>query len=108
MDTAMYYEVFYSDFFRYITGKRIYVSEKQRKNLGNTWTEMLREFVGQLVIKSDRGSSINSVYDEMCDLFPAIYSREVKNEDDQLILVFDTLRYVRNLKKQIKEEITGE
>lgn len=104
MDTVMYYEAFYSDFFQYMKRKQVYVSERQRKNLGDEWTEMLHEFVGQLITKDNRGSSINSIYDEMCDLFPAICSREIQNEDDQLLLVFNSLRYVRNLRKKIKEE----
>lgn len=103
MDTRTYYEALYSDFFQYIDKKRIYVSDRQKRNLGDAWMEMLHEFVGKLVVKKSKGSSINLIYDEMCDLFPAICSREIQNEDDQLILVFDTLRYVRKLRKQIKE-----
>lgn len=107
MDTKTFYEAFYSGFFQYMKSRRIYVSDRQKKNMGDAWMEMLREFVGKLVTRKDKGSSINSIYDEMCDMFPEICSREVQNEDDQLMLVFDTLRYVRKLRKQIKEDSTN-
>lgn len=104
MDVTNYYAAFYSDFFQYMKRKKIYVNERQRKNLGDTWVEMLHEFVGQLVTDKRKGSSINSIYDEMCSLFPVICSEETTNEDDQLIRVFEALRYTRKLRQQMKEE----
>lgn len=104
MSAALSYEAFYSEFFQYIKKKRIYVPEQQKRNLGDAWLELLHEFVGQLVTRREKGCSINSIYDEMCDLFPAVCSKEIQNEDDQLIIVFETLRYVRKLRKQMKEE----
>jgi len=103
MDVANFYIAFYSDFFQYMKRKKIYVSERQRKNLKDAWIEMLHEFVGQLVTNKDKGNHINCIYDEMCDLFPGICNKEITNEDDQLIHVFETLRYIRILRNQMKE-----
>lgn len=107
MDAATFYEAFYSDFFQYMKRKRIYVSEQQKKNLGDTWMELLREFVGQLVTSREKGGGINSIYDEMCDPFHTVCDKEIQNEDDQLIFVFDTLRYIRNLRKEMEKEKKG-
>jgi len=104
MDATNFYTAFYSEFFQYMKRKKIYVNARQRKNLKDTWIEMLHEFVGQLVTNKEKGSSINSIYDEMCDLFPVICKKEITNEDDQLIHTFDTLRYIRMLRNQMKEE----
>ena len=103
MNATNFYEAFYSDFFNYMKRKKIYVSKRQRKNLKDTWSEMLHEFVGQLVTNKEKGSHINCIYDEMCDLFPTICNKEIENEDDQLIHVFETLRYIRMLRNQMKE-----
>lgn len=104
MNAADYYEAFYSDFFQYMKKRRIYVSDKQKKNIGDAWLEMLHELVGQLVCDRRKGSSVNMIFDEMRCLFPHIFSIEIINEDDQLICVFETLRYVRKLRKQMQEE----
>lgn len=107
MDALTYYELFYSDFFWYMEKRKIYVSEKQKRSLGDAWTEMLHEFVGKLVRDRQKGSSIDSIYGEMCSMYPHLFSEDVINEDDRLIIVFDTLRYARRLRKQAQEEKTG-
>lgn len=104
MDTLTYYEMFYSDFFQHIKKKKIYVPKRQRKNLGDAWNELLHEFVGQLVCDREKGSGIDNIFGELCSLYPYLFSREIMNEDDELILVFETLRYTRKLRKQMQED----
>lgn len=99
MDALTYYELFYSDFFRYMEKRKIYVSDKQKRSLGDAWMEMLHEFVGKLVCDKQKGSGINNIYGEMCSMYPHLFSEDVINEDDQLIIVFDTLRYARRLRR---------
>lgn len=108
METLTYYEMFYSDFFQYMKKKRIYVPKRQRRSLGDGWHELLHEFVGQLVCDKSKGSSIDSIFGELCSMYPHLFSSEVINEDDELILVFETLRYTRKLRKKMQEEATGQ
>lgn len=102
-DATAYEEALFSGFYQYMNKKKIYVPERQKKNLGDRWKEMLGEFIGQLTCNKSKGSSINSIYDELCDLFPAICDKDIQNEDDQLIYVFDMLRYARITRKRFEE-----
>lgn len=102
-DTLTYYEMFYSDFFQYMKRKKVYVPKRQRRSLGDAWNELLHEFVGQLVCDREKGSSVDSIFGELCSLYPHLFSDEIVNEDDELILVFETLRYTRKLRKGMRE-----
>ena len=65
---------FYDDFYRYAKQMRLYVNEWTRKEIWrDTWKELLKEFVGQLTIDRARGSSLNSIWEELVGIF-RIYS----------------------------------
>ena len=88
---------FYDDFYRYARKTRLYVNEWTRKEIGrDTWKELLKEFVGQLTIDRARGSSLNSIWEELVGIFPYLFSIETANEADQLLEFFRVYREARN------------
>lgn len=66
-----FYDDFYDDFYRYARKTRLYVNEWTRREIGrDTWKELLKEFVGQLTIDRTRGSSLNSIWEELVGIIP--------------------------------------
>lgn len=91
----------YKDFYEYAYNKRFYVNEWTRKEIGrDTWKELLKEFVGRLTTDRTRGSSINSIWEELVALFPYLFSIEVANEADQLLEFFRVYREARKERKR--------
>ena len=95
----------YKDFYDYMKNKRFYVSPRIRKELGDTWKEMLKEYVGQLVTDRRNGSDVNSLWEEIVSMFPHLFTIELINETDQLIKLFSTYKEARNERKQQKNII---
>lgn len=92
---------FYDDFYRYAKKTRLYINERTRKEIGrDTWKELLIEFVGQLTTDRTRGSSLNSIWEEIVGLFPYLFSIETANEADQLLEFFRVYREARKERKQ--------
>ena len=95
----------YDDFYRYARKARLHVNEWTRKEIGrDTWKELLKVFVGQLTIDRARGSSLNSIWEELADIFPYLFSIETANEADQLLELFRAYREARKERKQERHE----
>lgn len=96
---------FYDNFYRYARQTRLYVNEWTRKEIGrDIWKELLKEFVGQLTIDRTRGSSLNSIWEELVGIFPYLFSIETANEADQLLEFFRVYREARKERKQDRHE----
>lgn len=95
----------YEEYYNYIKGKRFYVPANTISDIGkDTWYSLLHEFVGSFTTDRRQGSSIDMNYEEMHDLFPWIFSLDIYNPTDQLLLAFDTYRKAREERKRIRSE----
>lgn len=92
----MYEVCLYEDFYNYIYGKRLYISEPLIKDIGGReWYSLLHEFVGALVISRRNGIAVDSLYMELMELFPWIFTGEEIAEQDQLEKILNTYREAR-------------
>lgn len=90
----------YEDFYNYIFGKRIYVNKTLIKDIGGReWYALLHEFVGSLVISRRNGIAVDSIYMELIELFPWIFTEDTATELDQLEKILDTYRQAREEKR---------
>jgi len=90
----------YDSFYQYIKGKKIYISNKLKNDLGkDTWNDPLREFAGFFTVDKTKGIAIDSLYVEMTAMFPYIMPDDIMNEHDQLLNTFEVLRLARKGRK---------
>lgn len=98
----MYGVCLYEDFYNYIYGKRLYISESLRKDIGRReWYNLLHEFVGALVIDRHNGIEVDTLYMELIELFPWIFSEDTAAVQDQLEIILDTYRKARIEKQEV-------
>ena len=96
----------YEDFYNYIYGKRIYISQNLIKQIGRyEWYALLHEFVGALVIEKRRGIAVDTLFMELIELFPWIFTEETVAEMDQLENVLEIYRQARREKRIARESI---
>lgn len=96
----MYGVCLYKDFYNYIYGKRLYISESLIRDIGGSeWYSQLHEFVGVLVIDRRNGIAVDTLYMELVELFPWIFTGEEVAEQDQLDKILNTYRQARREKK---------
>lgn len=89
----MYGICIYEDFYNYIYGKRIYIDRATVKDIGrHEWYSLLHEFVGALVIDRRNGIAVDTLYMELVELFPWIFSEDTAAVQDQLEKILDTYR----------------
>lgn len=93
----------YEDFYNYIYGKKIYISKVIIKDMGRReWYDLLHEFVGVLVIDRRSGIAVDSLYMELIELFPWIFTEDEITEQDQLEKILSTYRQARREKRIAK------
>lgn len=86
----------YDAFFNYFKDKKIYVSDEQKKAMGeDTYKELLQNNIGKIVRDASKGISIDSLWGEMRDLFPEHFSDNITNQVDQIVHAFDVLHQAR-------------
>ncbi len=102
----MYEVCLYEDFYNYIYGKRLYISKSVIKDIGGKeWYSLLHEFVGAFVIDKRRGIAVDTIYMELIELFPWIFTEEEVAEQDQLEKILDTYRQARREKRIARDYI---
>lgn len=80
----------YQDFYGYMLGKKIYISDRLKRQLGREeWRRLLRRYVGSFTTDRRKGIPIDTLYCEILELFPWIFREEVTAEEDQIYTVFD-------------------
>lgn len=93
----------YEDFYSYIYGKRIYIDKTTIKDIGRReWYSLLHEFVGALVVDRTNGIAIDTMYMELVELFPWIFSEDTAAVQDQLEKILDTYRQARRERRIAK------
>lgn len=99
----------YQDFYWYMLGKKIYISDRLKRQLGREeWRRLLRQFVGSFTTDRKKGIPIDSLYCELLELFPWIFKEDTATEEDQIYTVFhiyDAARWEKsNIHTRYKEE----
>lgn len=86
----------YDKFYDYFKGKKIYVSDQLKAAMGeDTYKELLKNNIGQIVRDASKGVSLNSLWGEMTSLFPEHFSQNTINEVDQIVSAFSVLKAAR-------------
>lgn len=86
----------YQDFYGYMLGKKIYISDRLKRQLGREeWRRLLQRYVGSFTTDRRKGIPIDTLYCEILELFPWIFREEVMAEEDQIYTVFDIYDVVR-------------
>lgn len=86
----------YDDFYNYFKDKKIYISDKLKNALGgDTYKELLRNGIGNIVRDASKGMSIDSMWSEMTSLFPEHFSADITNQADQILHAFDIVKKAR-------------
>lgn len=99
----MYGICIYEDFCNYIYGKRIYIDRATVKDIGRReWYSLLHEFVGALVTDRGNGIAVDTLYMELVELFPWIFSEDTAAVQDQLEKILDTYRQARRERRIAK------
>lgn len=62
---------------------------------GDTYKELLKNNIGNIVKDASKGMNIDSLWSEMSSLFPEHFSKDISNQADQLIHTFDLVRKAR-------------
>ncbi len=74
-----------------------------RKDIGrHEWYSLLHEFVGALVIDRGNGIAVDTLYMELVELFPWIFSEDTAAVQDQLEKILDTYRQARRERRIAK------
>ena len=86
----------YDKFFDYFKNKKIYVSDDLKNAMGgDAYKQLLNDNIGKIVRDATKGISIDSIWEEMTDLFPEHFSKDVTNQVEQVTKAFDVLKLAR-------------
>lgn len=86
----------YQDFYWYMLGKKIYISDRLKRQLGREeWMRLLRQYVGSFTTDRKKGIPMDSLYCEIIELFPWIFGEEIATEEDQIYTVFEIYEKAR-------------
>lgn len=102
-----YYLYMYKEFYDYIKRKRIYVTEAQIKDLGDLWKETLKYQIGKYTRSKEKGTSLNTLYDELVSLFPQLFYAEDVNDCDQLRVFIRVVQDVLDTRRNIRSVLYG-
>lgn len=90
----------YQEFAKHMKGIKISYSDLDRAEYGDDWSSVRQRFQGNLVsASSGKGISADSIYAELLDLFPHLFSAEVVNQQDQLKAILHALGKAREARK---------
>lgn len=86
----------YDQFYSYFKDKKIFISDDMKAAMGqDLFREISNANIGKIVRDATKGISIDSIWDEMTDLFPEHFSKDVTNQVDQIVRAFDVLKAAR-------------
>ena len=90
----------YKDFYEYMKGVKLSYTDADRSEFGDNWASIKRRFSNQLVTASSgKGISADSIWAELCDKFPYLFSPDTINEKDQLREIITALGKARDANK---------
>lgn len=92
----------WQDFYNYFKGKKIYVSDMLKADIGKgEFRELLQQYLGNITVDATKGISLNSAWGELSEKFPTLIPKDTINDADQLITVLENLKKVRDSIKPI-------
>lgn len=97
----------YEEFYKFMSGRKIKYTEKNKAEFGDDWKSISARF--RNVLSSKNGIPVDTLYQELNELFKEFFPEEIKNEDDQLALILDVLgkaREARNAGNKVSRAFT--
>lgn len=92
----------WQDFYNYFKGKKIYVSDMLKVDIGKgEFRELLQKYLGNITVDATKGINLNSAWGELSEKFPTLIPKNTINDADQLITVLENLKKVRDSIKPI-------
>lgn len=92
----------WQDFYNYFKGKKIYVSDMLKADIGKgEFRELLQQYLGNITVDATKGINLNSAWGELSEKFPTLIPKDTINDADQLITVLENLKKVRDSIKPI-------
>lgn len=92
----------WQDFYNYFKGKKIYVSDMLKADIGKgEFRELLQQYLGNITVDATKGINLDSVWGELSEKFPTLIPKDTINDADQLITVLENLKKVRDSIKPI-------
>lgn len=97
------------DFYNYFKGKKIYVSDMLKADIGSTeFSALLKTNLNNIVRDATKGIDLNKSWEELSDRFPTLVPKDTINAADQLITVLENLKKVRDSIKPVSiQDLTG-
>ena len=99
----------WQDFYNFFKNKRIYVSDMLKADIGKgEFNAILSENLNNIVRDAAKGIDLNKSWSELSDRFPTLIPKDTINAADQLIVVLENLKKVRDSIKPISiQELSG-
>lgn len=88
------------DFYAYMSGKRMRYDDSYKSEFGGKkeWNATRARFHNVLT-QDASGIPVDTLYQEILELFPGMFDKDVINEKDQLVRILDMLGKARDAKK---------
>lgn len=92
----------WQDFYNYFKGKKIYVSDVLKFNVGKgEFRELLQQHLGNITVDATKGINLDSAWGELAEKFPTLIPKDTVNDAEQLKTVLENLKQVRDSIKPI-------
>lgn len=89
----------YEDFYNYMQNMQIGYTDADKAEFGDDWTNIIRKFGAgrnKILTKDSGAMRADQVYQELLDLFPALFDSDIINEKDQLKKILDVAQRARD------------
>lgn len=86
----------YDKFNDYIFHTILYIRPTLVRDIGpTTWLYYLKKYVGQFTVDYEMGFGVDTIYQELCEVFPYLFENDIINEHDQLLKILETIDAAR-------------